>query len=48
MWIATLDIMCHPTLEWCPDEQTGPKKKTAVVGGLEGIGVVGDYERLSL
>lgn len=44
MWIATLDIMGHPTLKWCPDGQTEPKKKTAVVGGLEEIGARGDYE----
>lgn len=48
MWIATLDIMGHPTLKWCLDGQTEQKKKTAVVGGLEGIGAAGGYEQLSL
>lgn len=44
MWTVTLDAMCHPILEWCPDGRIEQKKKTRVVVVAGGTGVVGDYE----
>lgn len=45
MWIVTLDAMCRPILEWCPDGQTGQKKKTHVGAGAGGIRAHGDFEQ---
>lgn len=46
MWIATLDTMRCPILEWCPDGRIEQKKRILVDEAAGVIGVVGDYEML--